>query len=83
MKEDLNTSKNIITDFTSSEENNEINLKETSIKINGFNIIELNEDEEDYQSALNLDDEEINNLKVFFYLENIIIHLYKKSYKDI
>ena len=62
MKEDLNTSKNIITDFTSSEENNEINLKETSIKINGFNIIELNEDEEDYQSALNLDDEEINNL---------------------
>ena len=57
MKEDLNTSKNIITDFTSSEENNEINLKETSIKINGFNIIELNEDEEDYQSALNLDDE--------------------------
>ena len=83
MKKDPNISKNRTTDFKSSEQNNEISLKETSFKINGFNIIELNEDEEDNQSDLNLEDEEINNLKEFSYLENIIIHLYKKNYKDI
>jgi hypothetical protein len=62
MKKDPNISKNRTTDFKSSEQNNEISLKETSFKINGFNIIELNEDEEDNQSDLNLEDEEINNL---------------------